>query len=1459
MAALTIRIDSDLGDPLDLVCSSTGRARIDVGREALRRQLAVRPFMYGWRARRVLARLFPPCQLVRGRTPAFAYRGMAVFKTMRKSFLLYAAILGLSQWLLAPLDGADTTKDPAQKNATQTPLAPTPLPMAPDELLTPTALPEKPASGLGPAIAPSSDLPMELLPDSTGLGPETSSPLPPAPTRSGVKRNWIDQTREQAHSKSVGCVECHKSTDSHTMHASPNVILGCTDCHGGDSKRGLKLEQAHVRSYNPEFWLSSANPPNSTVLLNKESPEFIRFINPGDLRVADKACGLCHGDIVNRVGHSMMNHGAMLWNAAAYNNGAINQKNPIVGQAYGADGIALKLENPFPPTAEETRTLGILPSLIPLPRWNRSMPGNVLRIFEKGGFAPLSLGLSTLDEPPGKPDRRLSDRGLGTLNRIDPVILGAQKTRLHDPLLGFMGSNDRPGDYRSSGCTACHVVYANDRSPTNSGWWSKYGHQGLSFSKDPTIPKNERGHPVMHQFTRSVPSSQCMNCHMHQGNLFVNPFLGYTWWDQETDAEHMYPKVQHDPTDAELVSATVANPEAAAARGLWGNLDFLEKVAELNPKLKHTQFADYHGHGWVFRAIFKQDKKGNRLDLDDKILPHGDFKHAVHLNDIHIAKGMQCVDCHFETEVHGNGLLYGEPRNAITITCVDCHGTVDKRPTLITSGASGTWNMKERKLDPIDLSKSSTPWKPRFEWEAGKLFQNSTMSPDIRWEVPQTVDIISPGSHNYNAKARYAKTLQRDGETWGSVPDSPEKCEAQLAHSNKSMDCQICHTSWATSCFGCHIPMKANQRVAQNKFEGVMDRNFSTYNPQVVRDDVFMLGIDGTVKKNRMAVIRSSSAVLVSSQNQNREWVYSQAQTVSGGGYSGQAFNPHFAHTTSGRGTTKNCTECHLAKDNTNNAWMTSLLGFGTGTVNFFGRYAWIGGEKGIHAVVWTEAEEPQSPIGSSFQSHAYPRNFAGHLEKKRVLTTGYEHHASEINDLTLRGEYLYTANGKAGFEVFDVANIDQKGFSERFLTSPVSPLGQRTYVRTPFATSAALPSTLLNDPKRIQNPENEEQPIHPIYGYAFITDLKEGLVVVDINCLADGNPENNFLARTKFKDPKGGSGDYFNPDGKLTGATYGVCAGTRVYITTARGLAVVDVNRPDQPRLVGELSDGFLRNPRAVAIQFHYAFVTDDDGLKVVDISNPTMPRPIPGAVVPLRDAHKLYVARTYAYVAGGRDGLAIIDIENPERPKLNQLFNAGGQLNDTHAVQIGSVAASMYALVADGRNGLRVLQLISPDTVEGAAGFSPHPAPRLIATYPTAHPTLAVSRGLDRDRVTDETGNQTVVFGRRGARPFHLDEMRRFLRHASGNFYKVEDVVLKTVSEEKVDEKGQKQTVARTALFTRAGREIVSPDPAQPAGTVPLKSGTPLQPQFDFLQFLPPVPTNPPTGEVKKAPKAN
>ena len=1264
-------------------------------------------------------------------------------------------------------------------------------------------------------------------PSDSVAGPAIAVPRVAGTAGPAKGRNWIDQTKAEAAVKSAGCLECHQNIEE--MHASPNVVLGCTDCHGGNATPGLTMRKAHVSPRNPEIWQSSANPSDSSVLLNHESAEFIRFVNPGDLRVADQACGLCHEPVNRTVGHSMMNHGATLWGAALYNNGASPSKNPLYGQAYGLDGAPLRLESPIPVTPEMTLRHGILPFLEPLPRFAFGQPSNILRIFEKGGERQGEIGNPNPFEAPGRPARRLSERGLGTLNRTDPVYLNLQKVRLHDPLLGFMGSNNHPGDYRSSGCTACHVVYANDRSPTNSGWWSKYGHQGLSFSADPMISKKERGHPVKHQFTRSIPSSQCMNCHMHQGNLFVNPYLGYVWWDQESDGEFMYPKEQKNPTEAEIAATNILNPEAAAARGLWGNPEFLEKVAELNPKLKQTQFADYHGHGWVFRAIFKKDREGNLLTLDDQVIDHTDaekFAKAVHLKDVHLARGMQCVDCHFSTDVHGNGLLYGEPRAATAIECMDCHGTIDHRPTLKTSGNGG--RLENGQVLPNDLSLGTTPWGPRFYWQGNKLFQRSMMQADRVWEVPQTRDTVDPQSTHYNPLSAYAKTLRRDGTTWGSVPAAPANApasgafvdhsadtvavvdpHASLAHGESNVTCQICHTSWATSCFGCHIPMRANKKVAANKYEGTVTRNYSTYNPQVVRDDVFMLGKDATYKNNRLAVLRSSSAVLVGSENSNREWIYSQQQTVSAEGYSGQAFNPHFAHTTSSVGTTKSCTDCHLSTASDNNAWMTQLLGFGTGTVNFFGRHAYVGtGKDGFAAVVWTEREEPQAAYGSHLQHLAYPADYREHTEKNAgILKEAHEHHGEDILDLTLRGEYLYTANGPGGFEVFDVANIDHKGFSERMTSAPVSPLGQRLRVQTKFATSATLPSTLGIDPLRNHLPENQEQPISLIYGFVYVTDLEEGLVNVMVGTLVDGDPANNFFTDKDVVR--------FNPAGLLTGATHSYMAGHRLYVTCTAGLVVVDVADPFHPKIVGQAPAGSLKNPRKLALQFHYAFVTDDDGLKVFDLTDPLAPQPLPAATVPLTHAQGLYVARTYAYVANGPEGLAIVDIKHPTAPKLFAMFNAGGALSDTRAIQIGAVNASMFALVADGRNGLRVLQIISPENVPGYMGFSPPPNPKLIATYPTHGEAVAVSRGLDRDRVVDETGNQTVVFGRRGARPFKEDEFNQFIRHAGGKgeIYRVQDLKVRAGILQTLDG----QPVAPTEAFVSDPLVPVEPVPRE------------------------------------------
>lgn len=1138
------------------------------------------------------------------------------------------------------------------------------------------------------------------------------------------------QSVEEMNRKSEGCVsaKCHVGIEP--MHVSPAVRLGCTDCHGGRADTTDK-DAAHVQPRKGSIWRTSANPVRSYAQANRESLDFIRFVNPGDLRAAGETCGssACHADIVYKVNHSLMTHGAFLWGAALYNNGAYPMKNAAFGESYTPDGIARNLFTLPPPTPEETRLKGILAKLWPLPQFENTQPGNTLRVFERG-------------------DDRLSNRGFGTLTRTDPVFQGLQRTRLLDPLLSFAGTNDQAGDYRGSGCTGCHVIYANDRDPVHSGPYAARGHAGLSFTKDPTIPKNESGHPIEHRLTRTIPSSQCVVCHIHPGTSYAFQYLGYMWWDNETDGHVMYPEKAKKWTPEEEARSLARNPEAASLRGKWSDPEFLKNLTSLNPQLKQTQFADFNGHGWVYRAVYKHDRKGTWLDRDDKPIAFDDpekFRKAVHLRDIHLEKGMQCVDCHFEQDSHGNGKLYGEARAAVEIECVDCHGSAAKLASLKTSGPAAP-------VPPHDLSLLRTPWgERRFEWVDGKLIQRSMVEPDKSWAVSQVKDSLVPGSWNYNEKARLAKTIQRDGQTWGTAG-------ANAAHSDERMSCYSCHTSWMTSCFGCHLVMKANANRPTLHFEGdVNTRNFTSYNFQVLRDDVFMLGLDSTVKKNKIAPVRSSSAVLVGSQNANREWIYSQQQTISSEGYSGQAFNPHYPHTVRTR-ETRACTDCHVSRENDNNAWMAQLLLHGTNFVNFMGRYVYVGlGHHGFEAVVVTERDEPQAVIGSYLHKLAYPEEYARHA-KTRQLTEAHEH-GGNILSLQLRGEYLYTAKGRDGVEVYDVANIDNKALAERMVTAPVSPLGQRFFVKTKDARWIAAPTTLGVDPARRRNPENEEQPIHVLYAFLYVADAEEGLILINAATLLDGDPRNNFLKKDVV----------FNPGGVLKGASHVVTAGNYAYVSCDKGLVVVDISKPATPTVAAVLP---MEGAGHAAVQFRYAFVCNRAGLAVVDVTDPS--KPALKTAVPLRDARDVYVARTYAYVAAGTQGLAIVDVERPEQPGAPVFFNAGGTINDTHAVKVGMTNASLFAYLADGKNGLRVLQLTSPERTPGLWGFSPKPEPELISTFKTAGDAIALSKGLDRDRAVDESGNQVAVFGRRGSRPFNLEEMRRlYLR--DGKLYTV------------------------------------------------------------------------------------
>ena len=276
---------------------------------------------------------------------------------------------------------------------------------------------------------------------------------------------------------------------------------------------------------------------------------------------------------------------------------------------------------------------------------------------------------------------------------------------------------------------------------------------------------------------------------------------------------------------------------------------------------------------------------------------------------------------------------------------------------------------------------------------------------------------------------------------------------------------------------------------------------------------------------------------------------------------------------------------------------------------------------------------------------------------------------------------------------------------------------------------------------------------------------------------MADGEPRNNFLRRAQLAN----GATEWNENGVLTGARHVTLAGSYAYIIADAGLVVIDLSTPLAPRHVATVP---VRDGRASALQFRYLWVTSAEGLQLFDVTDMGHPVAVPGATVPLANAQRVYLARTYAYVAAGADGLVIVNVTRPTEPSIiwrvtdeNRATVWNGQVPDSYDVVVASTNASLFAYVADGRNGVRVLQLFSPATQANFYGFSPRPVPELIAWARTPSPALAMSKGLDRDRAVDETGNQIAVFGRLGSRPFNRTEMQRLYLNSRGIPYQVQD----------------------------------------------------------------------------------
>lgn len=238
----------------------------------------------------------------------------------------------------------------------------------------------------------------------------------------------------------VECLHCHRGIEQ----ISQNHKFSCHKCHLGNP-RSRNRNQAHRNLVS----------------------------NPSDLKHAEKFCGKCHGEHIEKVKNSIM--------------ATANGIKAITRYAWGAKIF--------------------LPASLAEPAEKETDRSNNPESEDQTEKLQSLLDLASRPKP-------------GTKLLVDDFLeKKCLRCHVQSP------APHRPGDYRSTGCAACHMIYAND---------------GISLSRDRAIQrtqkvdakknpdkfkqkfaanslKNKRGYPVLHKFTVAVPSVQCEHCHNNNG------------------------------------------------------------------------------------------------------------------------------------------------------------------------------------------------------------------------------------------------------------------------------------------------------------------------------------------------------------------------------------------------------------------------------------------------------------------------------------------------------------------------------------------------------------------------------------------------------------------------------------------------------------------------------------------------------------------------------------------------------------------------------------------------------------------------------------------------------------------------------------------------------------------------------------------------------------------------------
>lgn len=162
-------------------------------------------------------------------------------------------------------------------------------------------------------------------------------------------------------------------------------------------------------------------------------------------------------------------------------------------------------------------------------------------------------------------------------------------------------------------------------------------------------------------------------------------------------------------------------------------------------------------------------------DLNSRRLTGGRFYLELP-GDVHHEKaGMECIDCHTEAGVMGDGNAYGRMQEQVDITCNSCHDP-QIAPLGTRKPLAERLHRVNRKQPPLDTDRG----------------------------------VLSPrGSPLYQLRVSGEKqvTLHRKRDGKKIAFQRLGNPEIHGASYHDRLSCQACHSAWIPQCYGCHVAL----------------------------------------------------------------------------------------------------------------------------------------------------------------------------------------------------------------------------------------------------------------------------------------------------------------------------------------------------------------------------------------------------------------------------------------------------------------------------------------------------------------------------------------------------------------------------------------------------------------------------------------------------------------------------